>query len=81
MLQRVRAANMLATSGAEWAAVVDMHQSGTCNNQYPVVDLKRFRPKQVPSAVRASVPAARRSWQHRPLHNYWGCCKCHDTMS
>lgn len=35
-------------TGAEWAANIAEHPySGTCNNQYPVVDLKRFRPRQV----------------------------------
>ena len=31
--QRVRIANMLAASGAEWVKVIDRHNSGTGNNQ------------------------------------------------
>lgn len=43
--QRVRLANALATDGAEWADLVARHNSGTYNNQYIVVDLKRFTPR------------------------------------
>jgi hypothetical protein len=44
---RVRAASALATSGKEWAETVAMHNGGTYNNQYMVVDAKRFAPGQV----------------------------------
>ncbi|KAK7254043.1 phospholipase B domain containing protein [Aureococcus anophagefferens] len=41
---RIRAANVLATDGADWAAYYGAHNSGTYNNQYQVLDLKRFAP-------------------------------------
>lgn len=41
---RVRIANMLAEDGASWAEYIGTHNSGTYNNQYMVVDLKRFAP-------------------------------------
>ena len=34
--QRVRVANALAHSGKEWAALLDVNNSGTYNNQYLV---------------------------------------------
>jgi hypothetical protein len=40
--QRVRVANMLASSGAEWASLVAQYNSGTYNNQYMVFDSSRF---------------------------------------
>ncbi|KAF8067359.1 Acsf3 [Scenedesmus sp. PABB004] len=43
---RVRAANLLAGSGSAWVDVFRRHNSGTYNNQYMVVDLKRFEPRQ-----------------------------------
>ncbi|CAL8471420.1 g10962 [Coccomyxa elongata] len=42
--QRVRVANALATSGEEWVSYLDKLNSGTYNNQYMVLDLKRFTP-------------------------------------
>jgi hypothetical protein len=41
--QRVRAANLLAADGRTWVDVFKRHNSGTYNNQYMVVDLKRFQ--------------------------------------
>ena len=38
---------MLADSGAAWTDIIAQHNSGTYNNQYVVVDLKRFKPGQV----------------------------------
>ena len=38
---------MLADSGEAWTGLVAQHNSGTYNNQYVVVDLKRFRPGKV----------------------------------
>jgi len=42
--QRVRIANQMASNGREWADVIDTYNSGTYNNQYMVLDLKRFDP-------------------------------------
>ena len=42
--QRVRAANWLASSGEEWTQFLEMENSGTYNNQYMIVDLKKFVP-------------------------------------
>ncbi|KAF5842106.1 phospholipase B-domain-containing protein [Dunaliella salina] len=44
--QRVRTALMLAQSGEEWLSIFKYKNSGTYNNQYMVVDLKKFEPKQ-----------------------------------
>ena len=57
---------MLADSGAAWTDVVARHNSGTYNNQYVVVDLKRFRPGQVLPAFALAphhvmLPSLRRS--------------------
>jgi len=40
--QRVRLANSMATNGREWAELFKLHNSGTYNNQYMVVDYKLF---------------------------------------
>lgn len=42
--QRVRIANQLATSGKAWTSIVAQHNSGTYNNQYMVIDTKKFTP-------------------------------------
>ena len=47
--QRVRAANWLASSGDEWTQYLEMENSGTYNNEYMVVDLKKFVPGEDPS--------------------------------
>ncbi|XP_051523304.1 phospholipase B-like 1 [Myxocyprinus asiaticus] len=39
--QRVRVAHALARTGKQWAQIFSKHNSGTYNNQYMVVDLKR----------------------------------------
>ncbi|KAF4106634.1 phospholipase B-like 1 isoform X1 [Onychostoma macrolepis] len=39
--QRVRVAHALACTGKQWAHIFSKHNSGTYNNQYMVVDLKR----------------------------------------
>ncbi|GFO31459.1 phospholipase b-like 1 [Plakobranchus ocellatus] len=40
--QRVRVANMMAHSGYEWCKIVGMHNSGTYNNQYMIIDLSKI---------------------------------------
>lgn len=45
--QRVRAANLLAESGKEWARIFSKENSGTYNNQYMVIDLKSFDQKKI----------------------------------
>jgi len=40
--QRVRLANSMAHSGKEWSHLVSLHNSGTYNNQYMVIDYKLF---------------------------------------
>jgi len=42
--QRVRLANSMAHSGKEWAKLVSLHNSGTYNNQYMVIDYNLFEP-------------------------------------
>jgi len=44
--ERVRLANALATSGEEWSRIYALHNSGTYNNQYMVVDIDLFKPGQ-----------------------------------
>uniref|UniRef100_A0A4X1V6H5 Phospholipase B-like n=1 Tax=Sus scrofa TaxID=9823 RepID=A0A4X1V6H5_PIG len=39
--QRVRVANMMASGGKQWAEVFSKYNSGTYNNQYMVLDLKK----------------------------------------
>uniref|UniRef100_A0A8C2NA07 Phospholipase B-like n=1 Tax=Capra hircus TaxID=9925 RepID=A0A8C2NA07_CAPHI len=39
--QRVRVANMMANNGKQWAEVFSKYNSGTYNNQYMVLDLKK----------------------------------------
>lgn len=41
---RTMVANRLATSGSEWTELQLFHFSGTCNNQWMVVDYNRFSP-------------------------------------
>jgi len=41
--QRVRLACSMAHTGKEWAELFKLHNSGTYNNQYMVVDYKRFQ--------------------------------------
>ena len=43
---RVRAANVLASSGAEWGAMLGRNFSGTYPNQYMITDYSRFTPGQ-----------------------------------
>ncbi len=39
--QRVRVANLMASSGSEWVEFFGKHQSGTYNNQYMITDLNK----------------------------------------
>ncbi len=41
---RVRAANAVANSGEDWYNIVSRENSGTYNNQYMIVDKKKFLP-------------------------------------
>ncbi|XP_006170029.1 LOW QUALITY PROTEIN: phospholipase B-like 1 [Tupaia chinensis] len=41
--QRVRIANMMANSGKSWAEIFSKYNSGTYNNQYMVLDLKKVK--------------------------------------
>ena len=43
---RAIVANLLARSGWEWCQLFKRHNSGTYNNQWAVLDYKRFRPGQ-----------------------------------
>ncbi|XP_076075549.1 phospholipase B-like 1 [Mytilus galloprovincialis] len=40
--QRVRVANMMASSGKQWADVFSLYNSGTYNNQYMIIDMKKI---------------------------------------
>ncbi|XP_023597361.1 phospholipase B-like 1 isoform X1 [Trichechus manatus latirostris] len=42
--QRVRVANMMANDGRMWAETFSKYNSGTYNNQYMVLDLKKVEP-------------------------------------
>ncbi|ELV10131.1 Phospholipase B-like 1 [Tupaia chinensis] len=44
--QRVRIANMMANSGKSWAEIFSKYNSGTYNNQYMVLDLKKVKLNQ-----------------------------------
>lgn len=44
--QRVRVANMMAEGGRDWAEIFAKHNSGTYNNQYMVLDLKKVNLKK-----------------------------------
>ncbi|XP_043199589.1 putative phospholipase B-like 2 [Amphibalanus amphitrite] len=85
VLEWIRAvvANNLATSGEEWTDVFGRHNSGTYNNQWMVVDYKRFksgdtalRPgllwilEQIPGTVMAEdVTGVLQSQQYWPSYN------------
>ncbi|XP_054447379.1 phospholipase B-like 1 [Pteronotus mesoamericanus] len=43
--QRVRVANMMANDGKQWAEIFSRYNSGTYNNQYMVLDMKKVKPK------------------------------------
>jgi hypothetical protein len=42
--QRVRLANTMSPDGKTWVNIFSQHNSGTYNNQYMVIDLKKFSP-------------------------------------
>ncbi|XP_048758245.2 phospholipase B-like 1 [Ostrea edulis] len=68
--QRVRVANMIANGGEEWAKIVAQYNSGTYNNQYMIIDLKKIHLKssieddalwvveQIPSLVESGDQSA-----------------------
>lgn len=49
--QRVRAANLIAESGKEWAKLFAKENSGTYNNQYMVIDLDSYQDQKVSSGL------------------------------
>lgn len=59
---RVRAANWLADDGESWTRVMRTENSGTYNNQYIIVDLKKFEPGEEPKPgllwVAEQIPGA-----------------------
>jgi hypothetical protein len=79
--QRVRVANMLASSGAEWADLVAQFNSGTYNNQYMVFDSSRFMAnvpllsgalwvvEQIPGLVQSGDQTAILALGHWPSYN------------
>lgn len=79
--QRVRAANWMAASGEEWQRALAQENSGTYNNQYIVVDLKRFVPgedlrpgllwvaEQIPGKVVAKDMTATLTMGYWPSYN------------
>ncbi|KAL0484729.1 hypothetical protein AKO1_011640 [Acrasis kona] len=44
--QRAMLANRLSTSSPEWVNIFSKHNSGTYNNQFMALDLKKFKPGQ-----------------------------------
>lgn len=42
---RAKVANELAMDGVGWCKIFSRYNSGTYNNQWVIVDYKRFRPK------------------------------------
>ncbi len=42
--ERVVVANRMANGGKEWADIISRHNSGTYNNQWTILDLKKFTP-------------------------------------
>jgi hypothetical protein len=44
-------ANRLAVDGKSWTKIFRRHNSGTYNNQWMVVDYKRFLPNKVVKSV------------------------------
>lgn len=64
--QRVRIANMMANNGQDWGRIFEKYNSGTYNNQYMILDLKKvelkkrihtgalFIVEQIPTMVRYS---------------------------
>ena len=82
---RVRLANLLAHSPPEWAAVFSQYNSGTYNNQYPVINVGAFTPgkalppdllwvvEQVPGLVVAGGATELLALGHFPSYHvpYW----------
>jgi hypothetical protein len=82
---RVRLANLLAHSAPEWAAVFSQYNSGTYNNQYPVINVGAFQAgkalpddllwvvEQIPGTVVAGDATELLALGHFPSYNvpFW----------
>ncbi|XP_018021360.1 putative phospholipase B-like 2 [Hyalella azteca] len=75
---RVLVANRLAVDGKSWTKIFRRHNSGTYNNQWMVVDYKRFLPNKVVKPgtlwVLEQIPGlivARDQSQHLQETSYW----------
>lgn len=67
---RVRTANALATTGQEWADVLERDNSGTYNNQYIVIDLKHWPSLWIVEQIPGLVISANKT-DHLLEHEYW----------
>ncbi|XP_043929904.1 phospholipase B-like 1 isoform X2 [Protopterus annectens] len=79
--QRVRVANMMANNGQAWGRIFEKYNSGTYNNQYMILDLKKVELKkqirtgalyiveQIPTLVRYSDQTAILQKGYWPSYN------------
>ena len=70
---RVRAAMSHASSGAEWCAFAGRENGGTYNNQYMVIDTKRFQPG---APLRPGV-----LWVCEQIPGHWAASDQTDTLA
>ena len=80
---RVMVANTLATSTEEWSRLFCTHNSGTYNNQYMIIDMKRYEPSSNSTEGRlpngtfyvleqmANMCVFADKSQHLREHGYW----------